>query len=114
MDTLEQLQIQTYYYEHRLIPEQKPHEYNPCFNYCTTPMHILATREAGPRLATFPDAYTTHAYLTSLQLYRDAGKFVPTLNGVRSQWQILTQLCKCSPNVTKLFSLKMTQRSWNM
>jgi hypothetical protein len=31
MDTLEQLQIQKYHHEHRLIPEQTPHEYNPLF-----------------------------------------------------------------------------------
>jgi hypothetical protein len=31
MDTMEQLQIQKYHQEHWLIPEQKPHEYNPPF-----------------------------------------------------------------------------------
>jgi hypothetical protein len=31
MDTLEQSQIQKYHQEHRLIPEQNPHEYNPLF-----------------------------------------------------------------------------------
>jgi hypothetical protein len=31
MDTVEQLQIQKHHQEHRLIPEQKPHEYNPLF-----------------------------------------------------------------------------------
>jgi hypothetical protein len=31
MDTMEQLQIQKYHQEHRLIPEQKPHKYNPLF-----------------------------------------------------------------------------------
>jgi hypothetical protein len=31
VDALEQLQIQKYHQEHRLIPEQKPHEHNPLF-----------------------------------------------------------------------------------
>jgi hypothetical protein len=31
MDTMEQLQIQKHHQEHQLIPEQKPHEYNPLF-----------------------------------------------------------------------------------
>jgi hypothetical protein len=32
MDTMEQLLIQKHHQEHRLIPEQKPHEYNPQFH----------------------------------------------------------------------------------
>jgi hypothetical protein len=31
MDTMEQLQIQKHHQEQRLIPKQKPHEYNPLF-----------------------------------------------------------------------------------
>jgi hypothetical protein len=30
-DTMKQMQIQKYHQEHRLIPEQKPHEHNPLF-----------------------------------------------------------------------------------
>jgi hypothetical protein len=31
MDTMEQLQIQKHHQEHRLIPQQQPHEYNLLF-----------------------------------------------------------------------------------
>jgi hypothetical protein len=52
--------------------------------------------------------------LTSLSTEPDRGESTFPLNGVRSQWHILTQLYKCNPSVTKLFSLKMTQRGRNM
>jgi hypothetical protein len=44
----------------------------------------------------------------------DRGEFMLPLNGGHSQQHILTQLCKCNPSETELFSLKMTQRGRNM
>jgi hypothetical protein len=37
MDILEQLQIQKYHHERRLMPEQNPHEYNPLSQLLSLP-----------------------------------------------------------------------------
>jgi hypothetical protein len=55
-----------------------------------------------------------HLYSWVNSLRSDRREFTLPLNGVRSQWHDFTQLYKCNPNVTKMFSLKMTQRCRNM
>jgi hypothetical protein len=48
MDTMEQLQIQKHHQEHRLIPEQKPHEYNPLFQLLYDTRAQIGTQEDPP------------------------------------------------------------------
>jgi hypothetical protein len=75
------MQIQKYHQEHRLIPEQKPHEHNPLFQLCTTLKHNLATQKTSPYLTTtWPNTHSVHTS-QPCSSYPDRGQYKTPLDG---------------------------------
>jgi hypothetical protein len=115
MDTLEQLQIQKYHHERRLIPELNPHDYNPLSQLLYDTETHLGNTWSWSLPKNFPPARTQPTHTSQVySSYPDPSKFTLPHNGLWGQWHMLTQQYKCCPSVTKLFSLNMAQQGWNM
>jgi hypothetical protein len=85
-----------------------------CFNHAGSPSGSSVSLHYGCTCIVEWACSTDAGELAGIRVYPDPGKFSLPLSGVRSQWHVLAQLYKCSPSVTKLFSLKMTRRGRNM
>jgi hypothetical protein len=93
MDTMERLQIQKHHQEHRLIPEQKTHEYNPLFQLLyDTRVQLGNTGRSPPPNGSLTNTHSKHTQLMC-DTSRDYKRVHASINGaVHSQQHILAKL----------------------